>query len=42
MYGELRNSDTKSDILKEFDKYIEPSTSRPQTTAEVLDGAASV
>ena len=42
VYGELRNSDTKTDILKEFDKYIEPSISRPQTTAEVLDGAASV
>ena len=40
--GELRISDTKSDILKEFDKYVEPSTSRPQSPAEVVDGAAAV
>ena len=31
VYGELPNSDTKSDILKEFAKYVEPSTSRPHT-----------
>ena len=42
VYGELRNSDTKSDIPKEFAKYVEPSTSRPQSTAEVVDGAAAV
>ena len=42
VYGDLRNSDTKSDILKEFNKYVEPSTSRPQSTAEVADGAAAV
>ena len=42
VYGELRNSDTKSDILKEFDKYAKPSTSRPQSTAEAVDGAAAV
>ena len=39
VYGDLRNSDTKSDILKEFNKYVEPSTSRPQSTADVADGA---
>ena len=42
VYGDFRNSDTKSDILKEFDKYVEPSTSRPQSTAEVVDGAVVV
>ena len=42
MYGDFRNSDTKSDIFKEFDKYVEPSTSRPQSTAEVVDGAVVV
>ena len=42
MYRELRNSYTKSDILKELDKYVEPSTSPPQSTDEVLDGAAAV
>ena len=33
VYGELHNSDTKSDVLKEFDKYGEPC---PQSTAEIL------
>ena len=42
MYGELRNSDTKSDILKEFAKYNEPSTSRPKSTNEVGYVAAAV
>ena len=42
MYGELCNSYTKSDILKECDKYVEPSTSFPQRTAEVTDGAVAV
>ena len=42
MHGELRNSDTKSNIVKEFEKYVEPSTSRPQSTAKVVDGAAAV
>ena len=42
VYGELRNFDTKSEILKEFDKYGEPSTSCPQSTAEAADGAVAV
>ena len=42
VYGEFRDSDDKSDIFKEFDKYIEPSTSLPQSTAEVVDGSAAV
>ena len=33
VYGELHISDTKSDVLKEFDKYGEPC---PQSTAEIL------
>ena len=41
MYCALCNSGTKSDILKEFGKYIEPSTSRPQSTVEVADGVAA-
>ena len=41
-YGELRNSDTKSDILKEFATHVEPSKSCAQITAEVVGSAAAV
>ena len=42
MNSDIRNSDTKSDILKEFNKYVELPTSRPQSTDEIVDGAAAV